>query len=83
MLRIFSWNVNGIRACGTKGLFDWLSAESPDMLCLQETKAQVDQMPKEFMAPSFSAPASSLHSPGTGQKMPECFPDNNSESAAE
>jgi len=58
MLRIFSWNVNGIRACGTKGLFDWLSAESPDMLCLQETKAQVDQMPKEFMAPSFSAPAS-------------------------
>ena len=53
MLRIFSWNVNGIRACGTKGLFDWLAGESPDMLCLQETKAQVDQIPKEFLAPAF------------------------------
>ncbi len=52
MLNIVSWNVNGIRACSGKGLFDWLAAESPDILCLQETKAQVDQLPKEFFSPS-------------------------------
>jgi exodeoxyribonuclease-3 len=52
MLSILSWNVNGIRACSGKGLFDWLAAESPDILCLQETKAQVAQLPKEFFSPS-------------------------------
>jgi exodeoxyribonuclease-3 len=52
MTRIFSWNVNGIRACAGKGLFDWLARESPDILCLQETKANPDQLPKEFLAPS-------------------------------
>ena len=34
MTRIFSWNVNGIRACAGKGLFEWLAAESPDVLVL-------------------------------------------------
>lgn len=42
--RIFSWNVNGIRAVIKKGLLDWLAAESPDILCVQETKAQPDQL---------------------------------------
>jgi len=51
-MRIFSWNVNGIRACASKGLFGWLAAESPDILCLQETKAHPDQLPKEFLSPS-------------------------------
>lgn len=52
MIDILSWNVNGIRACAGKGLWDWLAHESPDILCLQETKAQVPQLPKEFLAPS-------------------------------
>lgn len=52
MLRLFSWNVNGIRACSGKGLFDWLEAESPDILCLQETKANPGQLGKEFLEPA-------------------------------
>jgi exodeoxyribonuclease III len=51
MTRIFSWNVNGIRACAGKGLFDWLAKEGPDALCLQETKADPDQLAAEFLSP--------------------------------
>ena len=38
-MKILSWNVNGIRAIEKKGFFEWLQKESPDILCLQETKA--------------------------------------------
>jgi exodeoxyribonuclease-3 len=44
--RIISYNVNGIRAAFGKGFADWLKAESPDILCVQETKAQSDQIDK-------------------------------------
>jgi exodeoxyribonuclease-3 len=41
MMRLVSWNVNGIRAVSRKGLFDpFVSALEPDVVCLQETKAQ-------------------------------------------
>ena len=43
-MRLFSWNVNGVRAATKKGLFEWLEHESPDILCIQETKAHVDQL---------------------------------------
>jgi exodeoxyribonuclease-3 len=36
--KIISWNVNGIRSIKGKGFLEWLGKESPDMLCLQETK---------------------------------------------
>ncbi|MBS1904552.1 MAG: exodeoxyribonuclease III [Bacteroidetes bacterium] len=49
MLKITSWNVNGIRAAERKGLLEYMKAESPDILCLQETKAQVDQLPKSLI----------------------------------
>lgn len=52
MTSILSWNVNGIRSCANKGLFDFLATESPDILCLQETKAQVGQLTKNFFNPS-------------------------------
>ena len=39
-----SWNVNGIRAAQRKGFLDWLSAATPDILCVQETKAHPDQL---------------------------------------
>jgi exodeoxyribonuclease III len=52
MIRVFSWNVNGIRACAGKGLFEWLADESPDLLCLQETKADPAQLAKELLNPS-------------------------------
>jgi exodeoxyribonuclease III len=44
MKTIVSWNVNGIRAVEKKGFLDWLAQESPDVLCLQETKAHKGQL---------------------------------------
>jgi exodeoxyribonuclease-3 len=49
--RIFTWNVNGIRACHKKGMMDWLQKESPDILCIQETKARKEQVPPDAQAP--------------------------------
>lgn len=44
-MKIFSWNVNGIRAVIKKGEFErFLSKYDPDILCIQETKAQKDQV---------------------------------------
>jgi exodeoxyribonuclease-3 len=48
-MRLMSWNVNGLRAILKKGFYDWLEKESPDVLGLQEIKAQRDQLPKEFL----------------------------------
>lgn len=44
MLKIVSCNTNGIRAAARKGFFDWLQREQPDVICIQETKAQVHQL---------------------------------------
>jgi len=49
--KILSWNVNGIRAAQKYGLLDWLFKESPDILCLQETKAQPDQLSDALLEP--------------------------------
>jgi exodeoxyribonuclease-3 len=46
MKRIISYNVNGIRAAISKGLLDWLKSENPDVICLQETKIQEEQIDK-------------------------------------
>ncbi len=43
-MKIISWNVNGIRAVAKKDFFSDLEVMSPDILCLQETKAQDDQV---------------------------------------
>lgn len=43
-MKIISYNVNGIRAALKKGLAEWLEQESPDVLCLQETKARPEQV---------------------------------------
>jgi len=42
---IVTYNVNGIRAAVSKGFIDWLSEVNPDVVCIQETKAQQDQIP--------------------------------------
>jgi len=44
-MKILSYNVNGIRAAVKKGFLDWLKVENPDILCIQETKAQPEQIP--------------------------------------
>ena len=46
---LYSWNVNGIRAATRKGFADWVKAVSPDVICLQEVKAEVQQIPKEVL----------------------------------
>lgn len=43
-MKIVSYNVNGIRAALKKGFLDWLVAVSPDVVCLQEIKANEDQL---------------------------------------
>ncbi|MCD6115458.1 exodeoxyribonuclease III [bacterium] len=49
MKRIFSWNVNGIRAWANKGLIEWLKESSPDIIAIQETKAHPDQLSDELL----------------------------------
>lgn len=44
MKRILSYNVNGIRSAIAKGLLNWLPDVNPDVVCIQETKAQPGQM---------------------------------------
>ena len=43
-MKIYCWNVNGIRAASQKGFWDWFKEADPDVLCLQETKAHKDQL---------------------------------------
>ena len=43
-MKIISYNVNGIRAAIKKGFIDWLVAADPDVICLQEIKANKDQI---------------------------------------
>ena len=42
-MKLISWNVNGLRAVLVKGFLDYVAQESPDILCLQETKLQPEQ----------------------------------------
>ena len=43
-MKIISYNLNGIRSAISKGLLDWLAAENPDVFCIQESKAQPEQI---------------------------------------
>ncbi len=47
-IRIYCWNVNGIRAIHRKGFKKWLITEKPDILCIQETKAIQKQFPPDI-----------------------------------
>lgn len=52
-MKVISVNVNGIRAAARKGFFDWLAKVDADFVCIQETKAQVDQLtPEELYFPT-------------------------------
>jgi exodeoxyribonuclease-3 len=50
-MRIFSWNVNGLRAVVKKGFFDWLESEAPDVVCLQEIKARTEDLDDTIFNP--------------------------------
>ena len=54
-MRIITANLNGIRAAARKGFYHWLRRQKADVVCLQELKAQVDQLTDAvFWPPSFN-----------------------------
>ena len=52
MLRIVSANLNGIRSAHTKGFFSWLEQDMPDIVCVQELKAQAADMSPALLKPA-------------------------------
>lgn len=52
-MKLISWNVNGIRACLKKGFLDFVKEESPDVICIQESKAHKHQV--DLNIPGYSA----------------------------
>jgi exodeoxyribonuclease-3 len=50
-MRIISINLNGIRSASTKGFFEWLALQDADVICLQELKAQAQDMTATMLAP--------------------------------
>ncbi len=51
MLRLASWNVNGIRSISKKGFFEWLGKTKPDILGIQESKIDAGQLTELLTAP--------------------------------
>ncbi len=65
MKRILSYNVNGIRAALKKGFLEWMENENPDVICIQETKAQNGQMSEEeFEKKGYNINSFSAKKPG-------------------
>ena len=50
-MKLYSWNVNGIRAAEKKGFLDWLAASGGDVIAVQETKAHPDQLSDKLRTP--------------------------------
>lgn len=51
-MKIITLNTNGIRAACRKGFLGWMQRQNADVVCLQETKAQVHQLDKQTLAPA-------------------------------
>ena len=60
-MRIITLNANGLRSAARKGFFQWLATQNADFVCLQEIKAQSDQLQDPLFQPEgyhcFYAPA--------------------------
>ena len=50
-MKIISWNINGIRAVYKKNFLKWLVKTNADIICLQEIKAQKEQIPSDLLEP--------------------------------
>ena len=48
-MKIISWNVNGLRATYKKGFLDWFKKSKADVICLQELRAEKEQLPQELV----------------------------------
>lgn len=53
-MKIITANTNGIRAAAKKGFFDWLKTQDADVVCIQETKAQVHQLEDPMFHPGYA-----------------------------
>ena len=52
-MKVISFNANGIRSAARKGFYEWLQLQKADFVCIQETKAQIDQLiPEPIYFPS-------------------------------
>jgi exodeoxyribonuclease-3 len=55
-MRVITLNANGIRSAARRGFFEWAATQEPDVVCLQETRAQERQLPPEAIAlPGFTS----------------------------
>lgn len=52
MFKVITCNTNGIRAAQRKGFFEWLDKQDADVVCIQETKAQIHQLDPKLFEPS-------------------------------
>jgi exodeoxyribonuclease-3 len=50
-MKLVSWNVNGIRACGKNGFLQWFENEEADIVCVQEIKARPEQLEESLRNP--------------------------------
>lgn len=48
MIKISSYNINGVRAAHRKGFLDWVEQSDPDIICIQELRADANQIPSEI-----------------------------------
>jgi exodeoxyribonuclease-3 len=51
-MKVITLNLNGIRSAHRKGFFEWMHEQNADVICLQETRAQVDQLSEDILAPA-------------------------------
>lgn len=51
-MRVITINTNGIRSAARKGFFEWLEKQQADVVCVQETKAQIDQLDDPIFHPT-------------------------------
>ena len=76
MPTLYSWNVNGLRAAEKKGFLEWLAGTGADVVAVQETKAQPDQLsaalrnPPGYVTHWFSAEKKGYSGVGTYSKTP-------------
>jgi exodeoxyribonuclease-3 len=63
-MRLISWNVNGLRSVIGKGFGEFVLAEKPDILCLQETKAREDQVPLPLELAGYHVAWNAAQKPG-------------------
>lgn len=63
-MKLISWNVNGVRSVLGKGLLDFWTAEKPDVLCLQETKARPEQVADVEWPRGYASHWNSAEKPG-------------------